>query len=114
MTIRETQKPYEKVQHNMRNIYVMKENEMFEQLMDLFIQRLRPVFYEIVNDCLAQVPPPMLVPEPNDLWTIKEVMDYFGCAKTTVFAWRKKGLLKAQKVGNKTFFRRKDVEKLVR
>jgi len=92
----------------------MTENEIINHLMDRFIQRLRPVLYEAVNECLEQAKPTAPVPESDDLWTIKDVMSHFGCAKTTVFAWRKRGLLKAHRMGNKTFFKKKDIEKLLK
>ncbi len=98
---------------NNSNKYIaMTEDEIFEIRMNKFIQRLRPVIYEAVNDCLSKIQIDSRIQEVEDsLWSIKDVMKYFGCAKTTVFKWRTLGLIKSHKIGNKVYYKKADILK---
>ena len=93
----------------------MREDEILDYLMGKFIEKLRPTLYEIVTECLSKQPAPVS-PDVSldDLLTIKEVTDFFGCAKTTVYAWRKRGLIKTKKIGNKTYCKRSEIQRLIK
>jgi excisionase family DNA binding protein len=93
----------------------MSEAEILEYLMEKFCEKFRPLLYEIVTDCLSKQEKEIPVSAPSDeLWTIDDVTRYFSCAKTTVYAWRKKGLIKTKKVGNKTYFKKSEIQKLMK
>ena len=93
----------------------MNENEFFDELMNRLVQKLKPVISEVVNEGLAQIKTKPPVPDNDDLCTTKDLMKLFGgCAKSTVYSWRKKGLIKSKKIGNKTFFKKSEIEKLLK
>ena len=49
--------------------------------------------------------------EPDDFLTRKEVKELLKISITTVHDWANKGILKNYKVGNRTYFSRKEIEK---
>jgi excisionase family DNA binding protein len=93
----------------------MSESEILDELINKLAVRLRPIIYEVVNDCLASLKAPEEPnDDPNELWTIKDVMKYFGCAKTTVFKWRKQGLIKSHRFGSKVYFKKAELLRAVK
>lgn len=46
----------------------------------------------------------------DELLTIKQVSDYLGVSKTTLFHWNNNGTLTNLRIGNKVRYRRSDVE----
>ncbi len=94
---------------------MIKDTELFDELLNRLAQKLRPVIYEVVNDCLSKIKTDAPVQETDDgLWCITDVMKYFGCAKTTVFKWRKQGLIKSHKIGNKVYYKKAEILKALK
>jgi hypothetical protein len=95
----------------------MTDTELLNEFVNRFlIQKLRPVLYEVVNECLSSQKRDEIPIQASDdsLWSAVQVMAYFSCAKTTVYKWRKQGLIKAHKLGSKTFYKKKDVLKALK
>ena len=45
----------------------------------------------------------------NDIIRLKKAADYFNVSRTTIWRWRKQGLLKPYQIGNIAFIRISDV-----
>lgn len=45
--------------------------------------------------------------------TTKEVQEIFGISRTTLFDWRKKGLIKAIKIGRIVRFDKSEIERIL-
>jgi predicted DNA-binding transcriptional regulator AlpA len=45
----------------------------------------------------------------NDIIRLKKAADYFNVSRTTIWRWRKQGLLKPYQIGNIAFIRVSDV-----
>ena len=51
---------------------------------------------------------------PDELLTTEEAADFLGVDKTTLYAWRKQGKLRAYRVGKRLIrFKRQDIEGLL-
>ncbi len=52
--------------------------------------------------------------EPTELLTRKEVADLFKINLSTLFHWTNKGKLKAYGIGNRVYYKRSEVETMVK
>jgi excisionase family DNA binding protein len=51
---------------------------------------------------------------PNQLLKIDDLCKLFNVSKVTIFAWIKKGKLKATHVGTRLYFKTKDIDELIK
>jgi excisionase family DNA binding protein len=76
-----------------------------EDLKDLIMKEVR----DVVNDLQQQFQPK----EPDDFMTRMEVKEFLKISLTTVHQWVKDGIIKPYKMGNRTFFSRKEITKSI-
>lgn len=51
--------------------------------------------------------------ESNEVYTIKEAQKILKTSRQTLDVWRKKGILKAVKIGGKVFIKKDEIKKLL-
>ena len=66
---------------------------------------------EKVKDQLKELQKNFTVKEPEDFLTRNETKDLLKVSLVTIHQWTNKGILKAYKFGNKTYYSRKEITK---
>ena len=49
----------------------------------------------------------------NEVYTIEEVANIFKTSKQNILHWRKKGTIKAIKIGKRVYFRKEEVKRIL-
>lgn len=50
----------------------------------------------------------------KEVYTIEEVADIFQTSKQNIFNWRKAGTIKAIKIGKRVYFRKEEIERILK
>lgn len=50
----------------------------------------------------------------NEVYTIEEVANIFKTSQQNILNWRKKGTIKAIKIGKRVYFRKEEIERILR
>lgn len=50
----------------------------------------------------------------NEVYTIDEVANIFKTSQQNILNWRKKGTIKAIKIGKRVYFRKEEIERILR
>jgi DNA binding domain, excisionase family len=67
---------------------------------------------EIINNSIkAQLQEINIAEKPNgeELMTVHEACELLSCSKTTLFTYKKKGIIKSHRVGRRIFFLRSEI-----
>lgn len=72
----------------------------------------------LIKECLKEeLDKAIIRPDPTKFLdgylTTKEVLDLLKISKPTIIAWRKKGLIHAEAIGKKIFYRKDELENLL-
>ena len=82
-------------------LYQLDESVSEEELTNLIMSEVRKELEIIKKDFTPK--------EPEDLMSRKDVCDLFNISMTTVHTWMNSKIIKPYKMGNKTFFSRKEL-----
>ena len=83
-------------------------------LYSLNIGQFKELLKEILTDIHADnFPTRKMDKYPNQLLKIDDLCAIFKVSKVTIFAWIKKGKLKATHVGTRLYFKAKDIDELL-
>lgn len=50
----------------------------------------------------------------NEVYTIEEVANIFKTSQQNILNWRKKGTIKAIKIGKRVYFRKEEIERILK
>lgn len=50
----------------------------------------------------------------NEVYTIEEVANIFKTSKQNILNWRKAGTIKAIKIGKRVYFRKEEIERILK
>jgi len=50
----------------------------------------------------------------NEVYTIEEVANIFKTSKQNILNWRKTGTIKAIKIGKRVYFRKEEIERILK
>ena len=50
----------------------------------------------------------------KEVYTIEEVASIFQTSKQNILNWRKKGTIKAIKIGKRVYFRKEEIERILK
>jgi excisionase family DNA binding protein len=77
------------------------------ELANLINEGIKEHLHDTIKELLEQQP------NQKELMTRQETKKYFNVSLVTLHSWVNKGIIKKYKVGNKTFFKRSELEKVV-
>ncbi len=50
----------------------------------------------------------------NEIYTVEEVANIFKTSKQNILNWRKAGTIKAIKIGKRVYFRKEEIERILK
>lgn len=76
-------------------------------------EELSKLISEGINQQLEELKATIQQPTANDYLTRKEVKDLLSTSYPTIHGWISKKILKAYKVGNRTYFKRSEIDSII-
>ncbi|GAA4824749.1 helix-turn-helix domain-containing protein [Algivirga pacifica] len=74
---------------------------------------LEQLLENAINKALNRARNEKLTQSDEELLSIREVADYLSVTEVTIHNWKRAGKLKYKKIGNRVFFSKREIEKLV-
>jgi len=83
-------------------------------LKEVSTQQLKDLISESTRNALEQLSEQLQHSEPDEWLTRKETSELLKISLVCLHDWVKKGILKHYKMGNRTYFNRKEINELLR
>ena len=70
-------------------------------------------FKQLIKEALGDIAPAANMAETEELFSLADVMDLFKKSRSTIFAWKREGILKPFYVSGSLYFKKSDISKML-